>query len=298
MAERVAIIGIGLIGGSLALALREAGFCREIAGVSNDPGERDKALELGVVDEVHEDPAAAVEGADLTVVAVPLGAFGAVFDRIAGAVGGQAVITDVGSAKGSVVEQARLLLGEALPRFVPGHPIAGTERNGVEAAFAGLYRGHRVILTPLPETDPGALERVRAMWRAAGAEPEEMEVDYHDRILAATSRLPHMLAYSLVDCLAQMEEAEDLFRLAAGGFEDFTRIASSSPEMWRDIVFANREALLGALYRYAEHLQGLIQAIERGDGEAVVASFRRAKQARDAFVSRRRGLLPTEHGEC
>ncbi|RME35304.1 MAG: prephenate dehydrogenase/arogenate dehydrogenase family protein, partial [Gammaproteobacteria bacterium] len=232
------------------MALREAGFCREIAGVSNDPAEREKALALQVVDQVFADPAEAVAGAELVVVAVPLGAFGAVFDRIAGAVGEQAVITDVGSAKGSVVEQARLLLGQALPRFVPGHPIAGTERNGVEAAFAGLYRGHRVILTPLPETDPAALTLVRAMWRATGAEPEEMAVDYHDRILAATSHLPHMLAYSLVDCLAQMEEAKDLFRLAAGGFEDFTRIASSSPEMWRDIVFANREALLGALHRY------------------------------------------------
>lgn len=284
MIDRLTIIGVGLIGGSLARAARKAGFCREIVGAGRSTGNLDKAVALGVIDRYETDPAAAVAGADLVVAAVPLGAMEAVFRRIAPALGPQTVITDVGSAKAGVVEAARAALGEAFPRFVPGHPIAGTEQSGVEASFAKLFENHRVILTPLAETDPAAVERVRALWQASGAQVTEMAVEHHDAVLAATSHLPHLLAYALVDSLARLGNREEIFQYAAGGFRDFTRIASSDPVMWRDICLANRDAILSMLERFAGELDTLTGLIEAGDGDALLSLFSRAKEARDRFV--------------
>jgi len=283
--QRMAVAGVGLIGGSLALAARAVGLCAEVVGIGRRPERLARAVELGVVDRWTTEPAEGAAGADLVVLAVPLGAMRALMEALAPGLGPEAVVTDVGSAKAAVVTDARLTLGAAFPRFVPGHPIAGTERSGVEAAFAGLFRGHRVILTPVAETEAGALGRVRALWEALGATVVEMDPSRHDRILAATSHLPHLLAYALVDLLAGLDEREEIFANAAGGFRDFTRIASSDPVMWRDICLANREALVAMLDRYGEALAALRAAVEAGDGAALESLFARAKAARDACAA-------------
>ncbi|MGQ0657855.1 MAG: prephenate dehydrogenase [Chromatiales bacterium] len=281
--ERLAIIGVGLIGGSLARALKRAQAVGEVVGCGRNATELEKAIALGVIDHYSAEPADAVTGADMIVVATPVGAMRAVFERIAPRIASTAVITDVGSVKGSVIEVARAVLDASFPRFVPGHPIAGTERSGVSASFAELYVNHRVILTPEPETDAAAQARVRAMWEATGATVEEMPAAEHDEILAYTSHLPHMLAYALVDCLARAEPADALLRFAAGGFHDITRVASSHPVMWRDIALANREAMLKSLRLFNDSVAQITAAVERGDGEALAALFRRAKQTRDGI---------------
>ena len=287
--RRLAVVGVGLIGGSLARALRAAGEVEEVVGCGRGKANLDKAVELGVVDCYTHDVGQAVEGADTVFVAVPLGAMRDTFAAMRGRLEPDAVVTDGGSAKGSVVADARATLGERLASFVPGHPIAGTERTGVEASFATLYQKRRVILTPLPENDPGDVGRVAGMWRACGAEVSEMSVEHHDEVLAATSHLPHMLAFGLVDALARMKENDEIFRYAAGGFRDFTRIASSSPVMWRDICVANREALSRMLERFAEEMGDLADTIRRGDGEHLLEIFSRAKAARDRYVDGMRG---------
>ena len=285
MIERLCIIGVGLIGGSLARALRQAGACREIVGAGRDPAHLEQAVKLGVIDRYALDAGAAVEGADRVVIAVPLGAVEGVLRRVRGRLAADAVVTDVGSAKGSVVDAARAAFGAVPPWFVPGHPIAGTEKNGVAASVADLFRGRRVILTPLPETDRAALARVRTLWECTGAEVVEMDVNQHDQVLAATSHVPHLLAYALVDGLARREEeGREMLRFAAGGFRDFTRIASSDPAMWRDICLANRAAVLAELQRFGEDLGRLAEAIRQGDGERIMAIFSRAKRARDRFI--------------
>ena len=284
MIERLAIIGVGLIGGSLARALREAGAVNEVVGCGRALPNLERAVELGVIDRFDQDPAAAVTGADLVFIAVPLGAIRAVFTAIKDRLRADAIVTDGGSVKGSVVADALAAFGRIPPRLVPGHPNAGTEHSGVDASFATLYRQRRVILTPLPETDPEALARVDWMWRTCGAEVSRMSVAHHDEVLAATSHLPHMLAYGLVDALARMDETDEIFRYAAGGFRDFTRIASSSPVMWRDICMANREALSAMLARFSIELTDLAQAIRLGDGNTLLEVFARAKAARDRYV--------------
>jgi prephenate dehydrogenase len=287
--HRLAVIGVGLIGGSLARALREAGQVGEVIGCGRGKENLERGVALGVIDRYTHGVAEAVDGADMVFVAVPLGAmrdaFAAMRDRLAP----DAVVTDGGSAKASVAADARTALGDRIASFVPGHPIAGTERTGVEASFATLYRNRRVILTPLPETAPAAMQRVEAMWRACGAEVTAMSVEHHDELLAATSHLPHMLAFGLVDALARMKENDEIFRYAAGGFRDFTRIASSSPVMWRDICVANREALSRMLERFAEEMGDLADTIRRGDGDHLLEIFSRAKAARDRYVDGMRG---------
>ncbi len=283
--RQLTIFGVGLIGGSLALALREAGVVDEIVGCSRREEHLRQALELGVIDRYHLDAAEAVAGADVVFVSVPLGAMRSVFEAMRPGLAADAVITDGGSAKQCVVDDARAAFGTLPPGFVPGHPIAGTEKSGVTAAFPELYRNRRVILTPLAESDPAAVERVRAMWQAAGAEVEEMEVHHHDEVLAATSHLPHMLAFGLVDSLARMRDNDEIFRYAAGGFRDFTRIASSDPVMWRDICIHNRQAILDMTARYQADLEEMVRAIERGDGDALLEIFSRAKAARDRFCN-------------
>jgi prephenate dehydrogenase len=282
MIERLAIVGVGLIGGSLALALRRAGIVREVVGCGRGVANLELARARGIIDSYTTDPAAAVAGADMVVIGATLAASAAVFAAIAPALEAGAVITDVGSTKASVVAAGRAALGAGFSAFVPGHPIAGTEHSGAGAAFAELYDHHKVILTPLPETDRQALARVRAMWDATGATVVEMSVEMHDAVLAATSHLPHLLAYALVDLLAGRADADDVFAYAAGGFRDFTRIASSSPRMWTEIVLANKAALLDVSRAYAERLTALIAALERDDGATLEAVFTRAKSARDA----------------
>lgn len=283
MINRLCIIGVGLIGGSLARALKQAGYCGEVVGCGRDEAQLRRARELGVIDCYERDPARAVGDADMIVLAVPLGAMEVVMRTIAGHVAADAVITDVGSAKGGVVTAAQAAFGTVPERFVPGHPIAGTEKSGVEASFADLFRQRRVILTPLDHSDADAVAAVREMWERAGAEVMEMSVAHHDEILAATSHLPHMLAFALVDTLARMHEQAEIFRYAAGGFRDFTRIASSDPVMWRDICLANREAIAAMIDRFQGDLAGLREAIVQGDGRRIEEIFVRAKAARDRY---------------
>ena len=283
MIRRLCIVGTGLIGGSLARDLRRLGEVGEVVGSSRHAANLERAVELGVIDRFDVDPARAVAGADMVVVAAPLGAIPGVFERIRDAAADDAVITDVGSAKGSVVAAARSVLGPKLPRFVPAHPIAGTEHFGVDASVERLFERRRVILTPTAETGADALRRVSRMWETVGAEVVEMDVARHDEILAATSHLPHMLAYTLVDVLGGMKERAEIFRFSAGGLRDFTRIASSDPRMWRDVCLANRDAVADAVERFGSELGRLAGAIRRGDGESVHLVFTRAKSVRDEY---------------
>ncbi len=281
--QRLCLIGVGLIGGSLARALREAGAVGEIVGCARHQESLDAALELGVIDRAEGDPAMAVRDADMVVLAVPVGESRAVLERIRDHLAKDAILTDVGSTKGSVVAAAREVFGQLPSRFVPAHPIAGTEQSGVGASFAELFRGRRVILTPDAHTDAEALATVRRMWEACGAQVVETSVAHHDAVLAATSHLPHMLAYVLVDSLARRDDREEVFAFAAGGFRDFTRIASSNPAMWHDICFANREELLRVTERFRDDLGRLAEAIRKGDGGYLRETFERAKQARDQW---------------
>ena len=283
MIDRLCIVGTGLIGGSLARDLKRLGEVGEVVGSSRQVANLRRAADLGVIDRFDVDVARAVAGADMIVVAVPLGAVPAVFERIGDAVDDDAVITDVGSAKGHVVEAARTVLGPRLPRFVPAHPIAGTEHSGVDASVERLFERRRVIVTPIAETDGGALERVSEMWRMVGSEVIEMDVAHHDEVLADTSHLPHMLAYTLMDVLGRRKEHAEIFKFSAGGLRDFTRIASSDPQMWHDICLANRDAVVAAIERFSAELGQLADAIRSGDGEFVRSVFARAKSTRDRY---------------
>ncbi|MEW7980993.1 MAG: prephenate dehydrogenase/arogenate dehydrogenase family protein [gamma proteobacterium symbiont of Phacoides pectinatus] len=281
---RLAVIGVGLIGGSLARALRAAGAVEHVVGCGRGRANLEKARELGVIDSYTHDVGEAVSGADLVFLAVPLGAMASTFAAMRGHLKEDAVITDGGSVKASVIEDCRAAFGELPSGFVPGHPIAGTENSGVEASFAELYHNRRIILTPTDATSDQALRRVEAMWGLSGAEVTRMEIGHHDEVLAATSHLPHMLAFGLVDTLARMKENDEIFRYAAGGFRDFTRIASSNPVMWRDICVANREALGAVMGLYLSEMSELAETIRRGDGERLLEIFSRAKGARDRYV--------------
>jgi prephenate dehydrogenase len=222
----------------------------------------------------------------MVLVSVPLGAMAAVFRAIKGHLAAHAVLTDAGSAKGSVIDAARQVFDGLPAAFVPGHPIAGTEQSGVEASFAGLYKDRRVILTPLPDTDTHATDRVRDMWEAAGADVVEMDPVHHDAVLAATSHLPHVLAYTLVESLVRLGDEGEVFEYAAGGFRDFTRIASSDPVMWRDICLANGDAIQLMLEHFFTDLQELTEAIQNRDGQHLLDIFSSAKAARDRFVKK------------
>jgi prephenate dehydrogenase len=284
MIERLCVIGVGLIGGSLARALRETSYVREVVGSSRSAEHLQQAVDLGVIDRYDTDPGKAVRGADMVFVSVPLGAMAGVFNAIKDELADFAVVTDGGSAKASVVEDVRRAVGRVPPWFVPGHPIAGTEQSGVGASFADLYKGRRIILTPTAETDAEAVSKVRAMWEATGASVNEMDVEHHDEVLAATSHLPHMLAFVLVESLARLSEQREIFEYAAGGFRDFTRIASSDPVMWRDICLANRDALLAMVAHFRNDLDDLTAAIRDRDADRILQIFQDAKAARDAFA--------------
>jgi prephenate dehydrogenase len=285
--NRLAIIGVGLIGGSLARALKRKKACGRVVGYGRDMANLQKAVDLKVIDEYSLTVASAVKDADVVVLATPLNTTEPLLKSMRGYLRNDAIITDVGSAKGSVVEAARNTLDKLFPRFVPGHPIAGREKSGVEASVADLFEDHRVILTPLPETSINALGLIREMWELTGAEVLQLSVDQHDEILAATSHLPHMLAYALVDCLAGMQERDEIFRFAAGGFADFTRIASSNPQMWHDICFSNRKQLLKTLDLFDEYLDKIRVAIKQENSDELLKIFTRARETRDRFTQMR-----------
>ncbi|ACR28060.1 prephenate dehydrogenase [Burkholderia glumae] len=291
--NKLVIFGVGLIGGSLARALRERDGTRagRVIGVGRSPATVERARALGVVDAIAalDDVVQlreALAGADLVLLAVPVAQTGPLLERIAPLLDAATVVTDAGSTKSDVVAAARAALGERIAQFVPAHPIAGREASGVEAALPELYVGRNVVLCALPENPPGAVERVAAMWRATGAVVREMEPAQHDRVFAAVSHLPHLLSFALVEQILGEADAELKFSFAAGGFRDFTRIAASSPEMWRDVCLANREALLDELDAYTRVLARLRAAIEAGDAAALEAVFTRSRAARTAWQER------------
>ena len=288
MIERLCVVGVGLIGGSLARALRRAGAVGEVVGTSRREEHLRRARELGVVDRYSLDASEAARGADMVVVCTPMGAMEQVFRALRPGLDAQAALTDAGSVKQTVFRAARAAFGRVPPFLVPAHPIAGTEHSGVDASFESLFDGRRVILTPGDAADPGAVDRVEAMWRAAGAETDRMDAARHDEILASVSHLPHLLAYVLVDLVAA--GPGDCFRYAAGGFRDFSRIASSDPVMWRDICLENQEAIADRLEAFGDRIGDLAEMVRQGDGGALLERFARAKSARDACLeeSRRR----------
>jgi prephenate dehydrogenase len=288
---KLVVIGVGLIGGSLALALRRAGLVRHVTGVGRSRENLERAQGLGIVDDRTLDAAAAVRDADLVLLAVPMGSYEAVLAAIDGALPDHAIVTDAGSTK----QHALLAAGKVLSdpsRFVPAHPLAGTEKSGAAAAFAELFDGRLCILTPDAATDAGAVARVEALWQAVGATVLHMPAARHDELLAAVSHLPHLAAFALVNAVRRSAgQGEDPFRFAAGGFRDFTRIASSSPRMWRDIALANRTALLAKLDALQAELGSMRRMLEAADGEGLLDAFAEAKAARDAWLEHHGGDL-------
>lgn len=283
MIQRLAIIGVGLMGGSLALALRQAKQVREIVGYGRGLGNLQDAVARGVIDRVVTSLDAAVRDADMVILSTPVGVMGEALGALATHLPASAVITDVGSVKSTVIHSARVALGDKFKNFVPAHPMAGSEKSGAQAAQTDLYRHQRVILTPVAETDPEAIEKVRAMWIAVGAQVSHLDPDQHDAILALTSHLPHLMAFGLMDLLTQHAQEQDVLQWIGNGLRDMTRIAASDPVMWRDICLTNRDAVLAALSQYREELDTLTAAIERGDGAWLKDLFARAKQQRDSL---------------
>lgn len=284
MIEKLAIIGTGLIGGSLARALRRADAVDEIVGFGRSLNNMKLAVESGVVDRAEVSLANAVAGADMVVLATPVAAMQETIAALGPLITEDMVITDVGSVKGPLIAAAYEAFGDLFGRFVPGHPIAGKECSGVRHADAELFENNRVILCPEGDTDDDAVEKVTAMWDLVGADVVFMSAQRHDRILAASSHLPHVLSYALVDNLVRRDEHREIFHFSAGGFRDFTRIAGSDPEMWRDICLANRKEILACLESYRDDLGLLMDAIEAGDGEQLLETFERARHAREVFI--------------
>jgi len=289
MINRVCLIGVGLIGGSFVRALRQEQLCGSIIGCGRNSDNLKKAVALGVIDEFSTDVEKACQGSDLIIVATPLGAMVSIFSEIKSAIQKKLVkadvmITDVGSAKACVLKAANEVFDQIPDNFVLGHPIAGTENSGVEASFAELFVNRKVILTPVENTNANAVQSIESLWQQIGAFVVKMSVEHHDEVLAATSHLPHVLAYSIVDTLATMSEKQEIFKYAAGGFKDFTRIASSDPVMWRDICLDNNKALLTMINLFQSDLTTLKQAIEAKDGERILSIFENAKKARDQFL--------------
>lgn len=288
--NNLCVIGTGLIGGSFCLAIKEAVACGNIIGAGRSESTLKKAKALNIIDAYDIDISNAVSNADLVFVSVPLGAMESVFEKIADGLikagNTHAIVTDAGSSKQQVLQIAEKVFSkEMLKNFVAGHPIAGTENSGPEAAFAELYKDRRVILTPTADTDENAIKVVTTLWHKTGALVETMDAEHHDKVLAATSHLPHVLAFGLVHCLENMDDIEDVFRFAAGGFRDVTRIASSDPTMWRDICLNNQQPILEMMKRYRDELDMLYNALEKADGEKLIEVFQHAKQTRDKFTN-------------
>jgi len=284
MIERLCIIGVGLIGGSVARAARAKELCHEIVGVDANTDNLQRALESGVIDIGFSDARQGAAKADLVMIATPVGTFDAVFDALKAVWSTRVVITDVGSTKCNVIESAERVFGKVPDNFVPGHPIAGAERSGVDASTADLYQGKRVILTPLNNTSPQAVKRVESFWQSTGAKVSEMEPAHHDEVLAATSHLPHVLAFTLTYMLGKKDEQQEIFQYAAGGFRDFTRIASSDPKMWLDICLANRREIVPLIHQFREELSVAAGLISRGATDELYALFADARSARQRFL--------------
>jgi len=276
---KLAVIGVGLIGGSFALALKKAKAVSHVVGVGRGEQNLKLALERGIVDAIERDPAAAARDADLILVAAPVGQFPAIFSSLKSS---KALITDGGSTKRDVIAAARKALGSGVARFVPAHPIAGAEKSGAAAASADLFRNRRVVLTPLEENSPEAVRRITSVWESCGAKVSRMSADEHDAVLAAVSHLPHLLAFALVHEVAGRKNSEQLFSFAASGFRDFTRIASSHPEMWRDICLANKDQLLTELARFMEKLAQVRALLDKP--EELEKLFAEARAVRDRWI--------------
>jgi prephenate dehydrogenase len=278
--RKLAIFGVGLIGGSVALALKQAATVGEVVGVGRSRTNLEAALKLGIIDRIATTTADAVQAADVVLLAVPVGQMATLMLKIAPHMEATTIITDAGSTKQNVAELMQLHLATHLKNCVPGHPIAGAETCGAEAARADLYQGKNVILTPLPQSDKGVVAKINALWQACGAKLSEMTPAGHDAIFATVSHLPHLLAYTLVDMIARRGNADRLFDFAASGFRDFTRIAASSPEMWRDIALANRPALLTEIEQYQNSLERLREMLATEDANGLETVFKRAQMAR------------------
>lgn len=289
---KLVVIGVGLIGGSFALALKRSGAAGRVVGVGRSRENLLAAQRRGIVDQsftLEEAWTAELADADLVLLATPVGQMAALFAAVAGQLGAHTVLTDAGSTKQDVVAAARAALGRALPRFVPGHPIAGTEHSGASAAFDALFRNKQVVLTPLAETDKSALALVRECWTRCGAAVRELEAARHDAIFSAVSHLPHALAFALAATLAARPDADECFAAAGSGLRDFTRLASSDPEMWRDVCLANREALRHDLAAYEAELRHVDALLAAADGDALLRLFERARAARNGWLERERG---------
>ncbi|NND91543.1 MAG: prephenate dehydrogenase/arogenate dehydrogenase family protein [Granulosicoccus sp.] len=269
-----------MIGGSLAAALKASGFTSDIVALVRSESTGKRGIELGLIERYSLDPAEVIPQSDMIMLAVPMLSMRRQLQAIQPYLKPSAIVTDAGSVKGPFITDAREVLSD-LSRVVPGHPVAGREKTGVDAADASLYHQRRVLLTPLAETDEAALATVSCLWELTGAQVETLDPERHDRVLAATSHLPHVLAFALVDTLATQQEAEEIFRYAAGGFKDFTRIASSDAIMWRDVCLCNRDAILASMDSLDMHLKQLRQAIADGDADTIEATFVRARKARD-----------------
>lgn len=280
MTEQITVVGVGLIGGSFALALKEAGIDAQFVGYGRSADSLERAVERGIIDRYSVSLAEAVAGSTVILLATPVGANAKLLAELADAAPDGCVITDAGSVKQSVIDTARAALG-SLEHFVPAHPIAGTEHSGVEAGFASLFQGKRLIITPAEDTSAVAIAKVERLWEKTGAIVETMSAARHDKVFAATSHLPHVLAFTLVETLFRMEQKEELLRYASGGFSDFTRIASSDPVMWKDICLHNSDCILDAMASLQDGLAGLTNAIKQGDAEEIEKLFRIAKQTRD-----------------
>ena len=283
--DRIALIGFGLIGGSIARAARAQGLAKEIVTTARSAKSRARVMELGIVDRVVETNAEAATGADLVILCIPVGACGAVTAEIAGDLKPGAIVSDVGSVKGAVVKEMAPHLPASV-HFVPAHPVAGTEHSGPDSGFAKLFINRWCILTPPEGTDASATERLRAFWAAIGAKVEIMTPEHHDMVLAITSHLPHLIAYTIVGTADELEGVtqSEVLKFSAGGFRDFTRIAASDPTMWRDVFLTNKDAVLEMLGTFNEDLSKLTRAIRRGDGEALFEHFSRTRAIRRGIV--------------
>jgi cyclohexadieny/prephenate dehydrogenase len=283
--DRVAFIGIGLIGSSLARRMRRDGLAREIIACARRPETLDKVRALKLADRVTADAADAVTGADLVVIATPLSAYAEIGKRIGPALKPGAIVTDVGSVKGAAIRDLQPSLPPGV-QFIAGHPVAGTEHSGPESGFAELFEGRWTILTPQPDSDPASVEKLKNLWEAAGSKVVTMDPDHHDKVLAIVSHLPHLIAYTIVDTATNLERdlQSEVIEFSASGFRDFTRIAASDPVMWRDVFLANREAVLEMLQRFTEDLTALQRAIRHGEGDKLQELFTRTRAIRRAII--------------
>jgi prephenate dehydrogenase len=282
--RKVVIFGVGLIGGSFSLALRKAGALGEVVGFGRSTATLEQAKHLGILDRIGQDVAQEMCDADIVLLATPVAQMTDIFTRIAPHLGAHTLVSDGGSTKSDVVAAARAHLGNKIGQFIPAHPIAGAEKSGAAAALADLYQGKKVVLTPLPENSKESVARIRKAWEICGAVVSELTPQQHDTVFAAVSHLPHLLSFALVHDLAQRDNRDQLLSFAASGFRDFTRIAASSPEMWRDISLANREALLLEVKRYADELYVVYQALQNNDAAKLEEIFSLAREVRSAWT--------------